>query len=109
MLGVDSEFETHVAFTATAATRTPPTHLPPLDLHQKYPARAPIKPKVVAKKIDPKKDSALARLSMVCLYWCADLAERAANRATRCEGQCDESDHPYRVLGCRKHQRPRGM
>jgi hypothetical protein len=30
---------------------------------------------VVAKKMEPRNDSALARLSMVSLYWCADLAE----------------------------------
>jgi hypothetical protein len=75
VLGGNCKTKTNVTFATFAATRTPPTHLPPLDRHQKYPARAPISPKVVAKKIDPKNDSALARLSMVSLYWCADLAE----------------------------------
>lgn len=58
-----------------AATRPTPTHLPPLDRHQKYPAKAPMSPKVVAKKTEPRNDSALARLSIRSLCGCADLAE----------------------------------
>ena len=58
-----------------ATARSPSCHLLPLDRHQKYPARAPISPKVVAKKIDPKNDSALARLSIGSLCGNAGAAE----------------------------------